>query len=816
MKNVQVLTSILGVITAVLFSTAPYQPDARSMPRQLQADTNQLNAIQEAVTSLGFHQPVIDEYEDGSIVHLSSSKGTTPVTIPGDEVIRLFVDTYTDETTARMAFEEQQEYDFEEPLDVGTGGLAFYQNPPQISEAGIYSQMVERHIATNVIGGNPSYMVAELEARFVCGNLIVNLSHERAASQGYDPTRLEAVYQNLDTLVQSLKEPVKSMAKNAAQALLAHGACDQSKRIPIIFLPGVAGSWLTQETSGVDNWLWPIAPDGSRWQLMLDEEGHPPANVPRIYADGILQEFPANFYGDFVAYLEGQGYQVGQDLLLFPYDWRLNNQIHVDELDNMINQLLHTTGQDKVVLIAHSMGGVVARAYLYSGAERAAKVKSLITMGTPYWGAPKVYYGILNGYAFGNDTVRQELMKILIQNWPAAYQLLPTVPFVLDMSSGENTWLNLTDTYQIRYKFFDLVKWRVLYDNYVLSEENDWHMNTMLLEQAAAFHAPVGKKNNPAPFPDGVQQYVIIGYGTRTLGHYVLYDWQPGWIFKGEYLELANGRKVVLEPRFQDGDGTVPLWSLETSTATATYYLSYQQDDPTAHADLPASQRVQALIGSILADHPPDPANFSYDSPDELSDIESGIDFTLRSDASMRIIDPVNGGAMGLNAAGGIDENVPTGTFLQIDGFEYASVANPAVAYPILITGTRAGEFTLTVDIHRGKEVATCTFPQVAVAAGTSAQTAVTPQLVTTECPTLQVNTAGVVSTVPGELSVHEETAVAILSPSMSDNIFPGVSTTQRRLVLVVVAIVVTAVCGLPLLFLGGIVWWYRHRMHPV
>jgi triacylglycerol esterase/lipase EstA (alpha/beta hydrolase family) len=53
-------------------------------------------------------------------------------------------------------------------------------------------------------------------------------------------------------------------------------------------------------------------------------------------------------------------------------------------LANRIEQVLHATGQEEIIVIAHSMGGVVTRAYMVRvGTERIAR---FITLGAPHHG----------------------------------------------------------------------------------------------------------------------------------------------------------------------------------------------------------------------------------------------------------------------------------------------------------------------------------------------------------------------------------------------------------------------------------------------
>jgi pimeloyl-ACP methyl ester carboxylesterase len=63
----------------------------------------------------------------------------------------------------------------------------------------------------------------------------------------------------------------------------------------------------------------------------------------------------------------------------------------VDPLAARIDGLLASTGAQQVVLVTHSMGGLVARAYLRD--HGAAKVARLVTLGGPHHGSVHAYLG---------------------------------------------------------------------------------------------------------------------------------------------------------------------------------------------------------------------------------------------------------------------------------------------------------------------------------------------------------------------------------------------------------------------------------------
>ncbi|MBI4079809.1 hypothetical protein HY414_01090 [Candidatus Kaiserbacteria bacterium] len=95
-------------------------------------------------------------------------------------------------------------------------------------------------------------------------------------------------------------------------------------------------------------------------------------------------------YDDLIATLDENGYTRSVDLFPFPYNWRKSNIETAMELKEKIDEVKGICGCDKVDLVAHSMGGLVARQYIQSDAYE-HDVDQLIFLGTPHLGAPKAY-----------------------------------------------------------------------------------------------------------------------------------------------------------------------------------------------------------------------------------------------------------------------------------------------------------------------------------------------------------------------------------------------------------------------------------------
>ena len=123
-------------------------------------------------------------------------------------------------------------------------------------------------------------------------------------------------------------------------------------------------------------------------------------------------------YKNLVEYLCKE-YKFGTDkyrpVYFFSYDWRQSNTDSAEKLHNCIQTVLDDTGADKVDLVCHSMGGLVASKY-YTQYGKEQKVNYIITCGTPYEGAPKLLNSVMNWNVLGEGLWRnleEELEKNL-------------------------------------------------------------------------------------------------------------------------------------------------------------------------------------------------------------------------------------------------------------------------------------------------------------------------------------------------------------------------------------------------------------------
>lgn len=132
---------------------------------------------------------------------------------------------------------------------------------------------------------------------------------------------------------------------------------------------------------------WPAAPSGSPYWPVLLVHGVIPLESTFVHPALLRCGTPgAEYFGDLPALLlnEPEG----------PFDvWELRydsffgiDTLGAQVLSNAVHQLRHSTGRSQATIVAHSLGGLVSRAYVQSGGG-ASTLSRLVTIGTPHLGS---------------------------------------------------------------------------------------------------------------------------------------------------------------------------------------------------------------------------------------------------------------------------------------------------------------------------------------------------------------------------------------------------------------------------------------------
>lgn len=136
----------------------------------------------------------------------------------------------------------------------------------------------------------------------------------------------------------------------------------------------------------------------------------------------------------------------GKNYFELPYDWRRDNRVAARALARSAHQWLADwrvrsgNADAKLVLVGHSMGGVVARLYLEL-LDGWRDTRTLITFGTPYSGSVNALDFLVNGFRKGWGPFSVDLSAML-RSFTSVYQLLPSYRC---MEGGAGAWQNLDE-----------------------------------------------------------------------------------------------------------------------------------------------------------------------------------------------------------------------------------------------------------------------------------------------------------------------------------------------------------------------------------
>jgi triacylglycerol esterase/lipase EstA (alpha/beta hydrolase family) len=265
---------------------------------------------------------------------------------------------------------------------------------------------------------------------------------------------------------------------------------------------GIRASALIQDVHLIPG-LWKIDGYTKTSRLITDNFTVIPGN---IYTDPI--DKAANFYH-------------------FPYDWRRDNRANARILKRLIDQRLKSwreksgAADAKVILMGHSMGGLVSRYYL-EVLEGWRDCRALFTFGTPYRGSLNAINFLANGY-------KQLFLDLteLMRSLTSIYQLLPVYKVI-----------------NINGEF------------HRIAELNNLpNVNVAKAQDALAFHreieAAVERHLQDQQYRDSFTVVPISGTDQPTL--------QSATLINGK-LTASAALPAVLKNRADlgDGDGTVP------------------------------------------------------------------------------------------------------------------------------------------------------------------------------------------------------------------------------------------------------------------
>ena len=427
-------------------------------------------------------------------------------------------------------------------------------------------------------------------------------------------------------------EKAVAEAKETAEKTVCQ-ECQPKEVIPLIFVPGIMGSVLRKRggKGGQGEMVWnPGSKAFMLWNYSMADASEKRRKVigPGYFSPDYLTVNGGNEPDDPNRGWDGiySGYDEIRDYLqalklptdlaaktevpayAFGYNWSDDNFNSGKKLNVYIGQIIkkhNSPGRvcKKVILISHSMGGLVSRsACKLHGAE--GQVLGIVHGVQPVTGAPVAYWRMKAG--FENSSIMTwisaqvlgrsaEEVTALLGNMPGALELLPNQDY--QNNQGKTAWLMLHDgtklpksnPYQEIYgqkgKY-----WHAINPAYLNPGKSkpamDWAKYKELLGMAESFHGKLKLYIHGTcqvfygtghPSADSVSFRKLAWYQEAT--NPMIFGNETS---KGEYIarvkEGDDSFRVMLNDPSGDGDGTVPAFSGKALNAPGTVSFGLEHE----------------------------------------------------------------------------------------------------------------------------------------------------------------------------------------------------------------------------------------------
>jgi pimeloyl-ACP methyl ester carboxylesterase len=464
-------------------------------------------------------------------------------------------------------------------------------------------------------------------------------------------------------------------------------------RPPLILIPGIMGSYIYQKSDNKQ--LWPGIGDTSRDDLLrnLGPEDVIVRDAIRTY---VFLTTKTRIYSPLIDFLKNLGYveypdigneqvptttplqrceQAKQDgqkptLFVFAYDWRQSNRVSAQKLKEYIECVRSIHNDSRVDIIAHSMGGLVARRYLIDNPS-SHHVARLITIATPFYGAARTMTVIATGKFPGVSDfspipkIYEGELKYVAQTAAGAHELLPSPAY------GEQYGCFLEFRYAIGGAIIRIPISRkcATYGEFV-----SWINGYAPGSGSNTYGFHIGAQDNWTndanlnPMPEyyhfvGILRGISGGAPQNTLSEVAE---EKSCIFNLPPIPICGRR--VLEKSYDQGDGTVPIKSAE--------HQGYRHPQAKIirvygdHNEILAKAELHTALGNILQ------GTFA-----QSADLSNTADLPVAEAYYLRAINVAS-----LTITDSTGELPSTATFYQLDEGVYAAVLPTDGVYTATIT----------------------------------------------------------------------------------------------------------------------------------
>jgi len=518
----------------------------------------------------------------------------------------------------------------------------------------------------------------------------------------------------------------------------------------VAFFPGLQASRL-YTMQGDENTLWEPNRNADAEKLFMDEHGK--SIAADIYTREVIDEAYGglNIYKNFIAFMDklvDDG--VINEWQTFPYDWRMD---YADILQDgvvmgedgatttvevlaEVEKLAANSPTGKVTLIAHSNGGLLAKAAL-RGLEAQGKeglVDKLILVATPQLGTPKAVASLLHGDgqelpAHIGILLNAGTAREMGENMQSAYTLAPSPEYfkVIDTAAQPMVVFDPSVSYIANFvveygtgiethdELYDFMRAR---DGRTEPDRDDTDTPNVLgadfLDRAVSVHADLDAWTPPG----GVAVTQIAGWGLDTVRG-IAYSAKP-WDN-----DLSNlDRKLLMT---SDGDQTVVSPSA-TYMDVETYYVNLKENNRFGslnvnrhHASILEIESLEDFIRMIINNNEDNNDLPMYISTIKPEDLNTRLRLAIHSPISINVIDGY-GNHTGLatnpdptSDLQRFEEQIPNSYYLQLGEHKYVGL-DTRDTYTIVLKGEDIGLFTFEVqEVLNDEAIATVSFVNVPV-----------------------------------------------------------------------------------------------------
>jgi hypothetical protein len=500
----------------------------------------------------------------------------------------------------------------------------------------------------------------------------------------------------------------------------------------VLFIPGVEASRLYKDETGIlgtsTNMLWEPNRNDDVRKMYLNENGE--SIDSQIYTNDIISSalFVKPIYKSFIAMINSVVADGSINAWLpFPYDWRKSvrdivyksTQLSTSTISliKTVENLAEKSKTGKVIIVAHSNGGLVAKELTRALEEKGEGniVEKIIFVAVPELGTPQAILSMLHGEGqsiLGGAILSKDNARTFSQNMPSAYGLLPSKKFF------ENNPMNVisdmfTNNSGVFYSTYEGVKNFLLnnpFSKLISTNINEpLLLNSLLLNSAENTHLTLDKWK----MSSSTKSISLMGWGLPT-SEKIEYK-------KGEHCNQNQNIEcsVIFTPIFtNDGDGTVVTYS-NASTSDTSFFVNLKQIKKDLykdikHADILESIDILNLIKDQVANAVSATDYGKYITTTKPIDTDKYLTIKIFSPVDIDIYDkegrhtgPIDNPVPGINR-GPFEENIPGSLYGDYGGIKLVRLEY-GEEYKVNLKGTDVGVFSASVDISQFNKTITST-----------------------------------------------------------------------------------------------------------